>query len=158
MTMTTLRWARTLAVAEPDHFCCSYLLRYKYINSSKMEKYSPSRHFSWARACRIKVGQACHGWNVNSWVSNSWGDWAPHKPCGAGHGIRMQERWQLCRTPEHLIFVKENIIPISWIPPYFIFLCTSPPFFYIHFSFLLLAVLLCHSPPPFFVLWNPLTM
>lgn len=47
MTMTMLGWATTLAVAEPDHICCSYLqLHYKYVIPVKMEKSSPSRHSS----------------------------------------------------------------------------------------------------------------
>lgn len=47
MTMTVLAWARTLAVAEPNHIrCCCYLqLRYKYY-SNKMEKSNSSRHSS----------------------------------------------------------------------------------------------------------------
>lgn len=80
-----------------------------------------------SKACRIKAAEACHGWNVNSCVSDTWGDWAPHKPCGAGHRIRMQGRWQLCITPPHLFFIKGNNIPISCLPLYFIFPCTSLP-------------------------------
>lgn len=87
----------------------------------------------WARACRIKVGQACHGWNVNSCVPDTWGGWAPHKPCGAGHGIRMQGKWQLCRTPTLLFFVKGKI-SFSYLL-YFTFLCTSLPLF--QYSFFL---------------------
>lgn len=108
----------------------------------------------WARACRIKVGQACHGWNVNSCMSETWGDWAPHKPCGAGHRIRVQGRWQICKTPTHLYFVKENIITISCLPMYFMSLHFSSPLFNIHFSFLLLAVIHSHFLSPFIEMKN----
>lgn len=44
--MTVLGWARTLAVAEPNHICCCYLQLHYKSYSKKMEKSNSSRHSS----------------------------------------------------------------------------------------------------------------
>lgn len=103
--------------------------------SHKMEKIQPFKAFlMWVRACRIKVVQACHGWNVNSCMSDTHEVPAPHKPRGAVHGIRMQRRWQLCRTPM-LFFVKRGTYQSTVFLYISAFFTPLFLFFRIHFPF-----------------------